>query len=90
MGYYTDTHSRNRIDRLLRLNAAVQANLGMRTPLDLGSRKSTQRLWLQLLIDIRNIDEEFYESLASHEEKRLVTQKLYSKTSAGVEKEASV
>jgi hypothetical protein len=90
MGYYNNAHDRSRIDRLLWLNATIQANLKMKTPLDVGSRESAQKLWLQLLIDIRNIDEEFYESLASHEEKRLVTQKLYNKTSAGVGKEASV
>ena len=79
MGYYTNTRDRERIDRILRFNASIQANLHMRTDLDLGSRASAQRLWLQLLMDIRAIDEEFYLSLASNEEKRLVEQKIYNK-----------
>lgn len=79
MGYYTDIQVRNRIDRILRLNAGIQANLHMRTAFDLGSRAASQRLWIQLLIDIRSIDEEFYLSLASNEEKKLVEQKMYNK-----------
>lgn len=79
MGYYTDAKVRERIDRILRFNAAIQANLHMKTDLDLGSRGSSQRLWVQLLIDIRSIDEEFYLSLASNEEKKLVEQKIYNK-----------
>lgn len=79
MGYYTDAKVRERIDRILRFNAAIQANLHMKTDLDLGSRESSQRLWVQLLIDIRSIDEEFYLSLASNEEKKLVEQKIYNK-----------
>ena len=90
MGYYTDTQVRARIDKILKFNAAIQANLHMKTDLDLGSRESSQRLWIQLLIDIRGIDEEFYMSLASNEEKRLVDQKIYSKPISEGDAEPSV
>ena len=90
MGYYTNVQVRARIDRILKFNAAIQANLYMKTDLDLGSRESSQRLWIQLLIDIRAIDEEFYMSLASNEEKRLVDQKIYSKPISGGDGEPAV
>lgn len=90
MGYYTNDQERARIDRILKFNAAIQANLYMKTDLDLGSRESSQRLWIQLLIDIRAIDEEFYMSLASNEEKRLVDQKIYSKPISGGDGEPAV
>ena len=90
MGYYTNDQERARIDRILKFNAAIQANLYMKTDLDLGSRGSSQRLWIQLLIDIRAIDEEFYMSLASNEEKRLVDQKIYSKPISGGDEEPAV
>lgn len=90
MGYYTNDQERARIDQILKFNAAIQANLHMKTNLDLGSRASIQRLWIQLLIDIRAIDEEFYMSLASNEEKRLVDQKIYSKPIDEGEEEPTV
>lgn len=90
MGYYTNGQDRARIDRILKFNAAIQANLHMKTELDLGSRESSQRLWIQLLIDIRAIDEEFYMSLASNEEKRLVDQKIYSKPLSEGDEEPAV
>jgi len=90
MGYYTDEQVRARIDRILQFNAAIQANLHMKTDLDLGSRQSSQRLWVQLLIDIRAIDEDFYMSLASNEEKRLVDQKIYSKPISGGDEKPAV
>ena len=90
MGYYTDEQVRARIDRILQFNAAIQANLHMKTALDLGSRQSSQRLWVQLLIDIRAIDEDFYMSLASNEEKRLVDQKIYSKPISGGDEKPAV
>ena len=90
MGYYTNDQERARIDRILKFNAAIQANLYMKTDLDLGSRESSQRLWIQLLIDIRDIDEEFYMSLASNEEKRLVDQKIYSKPISEGDEEPAV
>lgn len=90
MGYYTNDQERARIDRILKFNAAIQANLHMNTDLDLGSRESSQRLWIQLLIDIRAIDEEFYMSLASNEEKRLVDQKIYSKPISKGDEEPAV
>jgi len=90
MGYYTNDQERARIDRILKFNAAIQANLHMKTELDLGSRESSQRLWIQLLIDIRDIDEEFYMSLASNEEKRLVDQKIYSKPISEGDEEPAV
>ena len=39
MGYYTNDQERARIDRILKFNAAIQANLYMKTDLDLGKEE---------------------------------------------------
>lgn len=79
MSYNTDTTIRKRIDALLEINASIRANLGTKTVKDVGSEQAADDFWIQLLIDIRDIDPEYYASIASNEEKEMISQKIYSK-----------
>lgn len=79
MSYSTDPATRKKIDRILRMNASIRANLGTRTAADVGTETAADQLWIQWLVDIRDLDPEYYQSIASNEEKDMVTQKIYSK-----------
>lgn len=79
MSYNTDSSIRKKIDDLLAINASIRANLGTKTAHDVGSEQAADDLWIQLLIDIRAIDPEYYASIASNEEKEMISQKIYSK-----------
>ena len=79
MTYSTNTLTRKRVDALLRMNASVRANLGTKTPLDVGTEQEADKVWIQLLLQIRSIDPDFYLSIASDEEKEMISQKIYSK-----------
>jgi len=73
MGYYKDTHIRERIDGYLRINAAIQANLGTKSKFDIGSRAEAKRIWIELLYEISLLDKEYYQALASPKEQELVS-----------------
>jgi len=77
--YYSNPIVRRKIDALLQMNACVQANLGTRSKFDMGSRETAEELWWQFLVEIRSLDPEFYQSVASSEEKEMVTRKIYNK-----------
>lgn len=79
MTYSTNTLTRKRVDALLRMNASVRANLGTNTPLDVGTEQEADKIWIQLLLQIRSIDPDFYLSIASDEEKEMISKKIYSK-----------
>lgn len=79
MTYSTNTLTRKKVDALLRMNASVRANLGTNTPLDVGTEQEADKIWIQLLLQIRSIDPDFYSSIASNEEKEMISKKIYSK-----------
>jgi hypothetical protein len=73
MGYYKDIRIRQRIDDYLRINAAIQANLGTKSKFDIGSRRDAKTIWIQLLREISLLDKEYYRTLASPKEQELVS-----------------
>lgn len=79
MSYQTDPLVRQQIDKLLRMNASIRANLGTKTPLDLGTESAADQVWMKLLEEIHLLDPEYYQSIASNEEKEMVAKKIYSK-----------
>jgi predicted membrane chloride channel (bestrophin family) len=70
MGYYDNTEIREKIDSLLRVNAAIQASVGTKSKHDVGGYKQARDIWIQLLYEIRVLDEEYYRLLATPEEQR--------------------
>lgn len=67
MGYRTDKKIKLRIDELLFKNAQLWANLGTKTSLDAGSRENANKIWDRYAQEIKTLDEEFYDRIASHE-----------------------
>lgn len=70
MGYYDNTEIREKIDSLLRVNAAIQASIGTKSKHDVGSTREAREIWIQLLYEIRVLDAEYYSLLATPEEQR--------------------
>jgi hypothetical protein len=77
--YYKDAQVRKKIDALLEINACIQANMGTKSKFDLTNPEAAEQLWYQFLVEIRKMDEEFYQAIATTEEKEMVTKKIYNK-----------
>lgn len=77
--YYKDAKVRKKIDALLEINACIQANMGTKSKFDLTHPQAAEQLWYQFLVEIRKMDEEFYQAIATTEEKEMVTKKIYNK-----------
>jgi len=77
--YYTDPKTRKAIDSLLQMNAAIQANLGTNSKLDIRNPAAAEQLWHQWLVEIKVLDPGFYNDISTTEEKEMVTKKIYSK-----------
>ena len=60
MKYDTNQQIRSKIDNILHECAVMFANVGMDTPLDVGSREEAKRLEKIKLNQIKEIDEQFY------------------------------
>ena len=60
MKYHTNKQIRGKIDNILHDCAVMFANVGMDTPLDVGSREEAKRLEIEKLDLIKEIDEQFY------------------------------
>ena len=60
MKYDTNQQVRSKIDNILHECAVMFANVGMDTPLDVGSREEAKRLEKKKLDQIKEIDEQFY------------------------------
>lgn len=56
--------SREKIDSILKRCAVARANVGMRTPLDVGSVEKAKQLEKEWLQEIKTIDPELYRMLA--------------------------
>ena len=52
--YYTNKSVRTRIDKILELNATYCANLGTKTPLDLGTKEAVEKKWVEMAQKILN------------------------------------
>jgi len=77
--YYTDSKTRKVIDSLLKMNAAIQANIGTNSAVDIKSPGAAEQLWHQWLVEIKQLDPLFYKSISTAEEKEMVAKKIYSK-----------
>lgn len=60
MKYDTNQQIRSKIDNILHECVIMFANVGMDTPLDVGSREEAKRLEKEKLDQIKEIDEQFY------------------------------
>ena len=58
--YYTNKSIRDKIDKILHECSIMFSNLGTKTPLDVGSRVNAKKEERKLLMQIRNIDEDFF------------------------------
>ena len=61
--YYTDHAIRERIDTILHKASTMMANIGMKTPVDVGSREEAKRLEKEWLEEVKELDHEMYQSL---------------------------
>jgi hypothetical protein len=71
--------TKERIDALLQYNASIRANLYTRSMRDVGSQEKADTIWMGILEEIREMDVEAYEQLASAEEREMLLNKVYSK-----------
>ena len=58
--YYTNKSIRDKIDKILHECSVMFSNLGTKTPLDVGNRASAKKEERKLLMQIRDIDEDFF------------------------------
>jgi len=77
--YYQDVETRKKIDALLEMNACIQANLGTKSKFDMENPVAAEQIWYQFLVEIKAMDDEFYQAIATVEEKEMVTKKIYNK-----------
>lgn len=66
--YYTDPAIKERIDTILHKASTMMANIGMRTPLDVGSREEAKRIEREWLKEVKELDPEMYQSLVPQED----------------------
>ena len=77
--YYTDHKVRRKIDALLEINACIQANMGTKSKYDMTNPRAAEQIWFQFLVEIRKMDEAFYNAIATIEEREIVSKKIYNK-----------
>jgi hypothetical protein len=58
--YYTNKSIRDKIDKILHECSIMFSNLGTKTPLDVGSRANAKKEERKLLMQIRDIDVDFF------------------------------
>lgn len=90
MSYYTNSETRKRIDSLLEINARIQANLGTKSAYDIGSVRIADQMWVQFLVEIHGLDKDYYQQIATSEEKEMVSKKIYNKYRYRLERDAAV
>jgi hypothetical protein len=59
------TETRLRIDNILRKCATIYSNLGTKTPFDVGSKDVAKQKEKDLLEQIKDLDEEFYNTVTN-------------------------
>jgi hypothetical protein len=79
MSYEEDATIRATIDRYLEMNACIRANLGTKSIHDVGDVRIADELWYSFLLEIRILDNEFFNQITSREEKDMIAQKVYNK-----------
>ena len=61
--YYTDPKIRTQIDTILHRASTMMANIGTKTPLDVGDQNEAKRLEKEWLEEVKELDHEMYQSL---------------------------
>lgn len=56
---------RNKIDHVLQQCATIYSNLGTKTPFDLGTKQAARQKENDLLEQIKDLDEEFYNTVTN-------------------------
>lgn len=77
--YYKDMDVRKKIDALLEINACIQANMGTKSKFDMENPVAAEQIWYQFLVEIKALDDEFYQAISTREEKEMVSKKIYNK-----------
>ena len=77
--YYQDAATRKKIDALLEMNACMQANMGTKSKFDMENPAAAEQIWYQFLVEIKALDNEFYQAISTREEKEMVSKKIYNK-----------
>lgn len=77
--YYKDAKVRKKIDALLEMNACIQANMGTKSKFDMENPAAAEQIWYQFLVEIKAMDNEFYQAITTIEEKEMVNKKIYNK-----------
>ena len=68
--YHTNPETREKIDTILKKASTMMANLGTKTPLDVGSELEAKKLEKQWLEEIRSLDLETYQVLVPRKEEQ--------------------
>jgi hypothetical protein len=61
--YKTNVETKKQIDKILFKTVQMMANVGMKTSLDVGDRKTAKKLEKEWLQEIKDLDPEMYELL---------------------------
>ncbi len=61
--YKTNIETKKQIDKILFKTVQMMANVGMKTSLDVGDRKTAKKLEKEWLQEIKDLDPEMYELL---------------------------
>ena len=64
--YRSNKSTRKKIDKLLKENAQIWANLGTETPLDVGTRKKGEHKWKLIAKEIKKLDEPFFNRICPY------------------------
>ena len=66
--YYSNPGIKAKIDTILKKASIMMANIGTKTPLDVGSREEAKRLESEWLTEVKELDLEMYRSIVPQEE----------------------
>lgn len=79
MTYEDGGFVRETIDKYLEMNACIRANLGTGSIHDVKEERIADDLWYGFLREIRFLDQRYFDSITSNEEKDMISHKVYSK-----------
>ena len=66
--YYTNPSIKSQIDIILKRASVMMANIGTKTPLDVGTREDAKRIEREWLNEVKELDLEMYQSIVPQEE----------------------
>ena len=66
--YHTDPATSEKIDAILKKSVVMMANLGTKTPLDVGDLQTARKLEQEWLQEVKELDREMYLSLVPQQD----------------------